>query len=174
MPFVAVGIGANQGDSASCVAGIPGVMARESGLFEIRMSPLYGSKPVGPVAQGDFVNAVCTFQTELSAEDVFARLMRIEQEHGRVRRERWGPRALDLDLLFYGDVHLVEERLTIPHPRMEERGFVLLPLADLAPDWIHPLTGKDIADMIQAWKSGLEHPHQWVWPLDIDGEETGI
>lgn len=173
MPFVAVGIGANQGDATRVVAGIEAAFNREPAFRGISMSPLYGSKPVGPVEQGDFVNAVCVFQTDLLPEEVFLRLIRVEQEHGRVRKERWGPRSLDLDLLFYGDIQLSDEELTIPHPRIAERGFVLMPLADVAPDWIHPITGKDIVDMIQAWKRDLDDPDEWVWPLHVDGEENG-
>jgi 2-amino-4-hydroxy-6-hydroxymethyldihydropteridine diphosphokinase len=147
------------------------VLAQEPGFQDIRMSPLYGSKPVGPVPQLDFVNAVCVFETHLDASTVLRRLTRIEDDHGRRRDVRWGPRILDLDLLCYGEETNNAPELTIPHPQMAERGFVLLPLADLAPDWNHPETGKMLSDMIDAWKGGLADPDEWVWPLNTRRDE---
>ena len=97
-------------------------------------SGLYESKPLGPEAQPDFVNAVGAVVTTLDARDLLSELQQIEKAQGRVRpAERWGPRTLDLDLLVFGRIELDEADLTLPHPRIAERNFVLLPLAEIAP-----------------------------------------
>ena len=95
-------------------------------------SPLYRSQPVGPQEQPYFINAVARLETSLEAEALLNALQRIEQAHGRKRDLRWGPRTLDLDILLYGDRMQEDARLTLPHPRMHERAFVLYPLRDVA------------------------------------------
>ncbi len=97
-------------------------------------SSLYRSAPVGVTAQPDFVNAVCAIDTSLPSTELMCRLFDIEREHGRVRgAEKGGPRTLDLDLLLYADEIIATAELTLPHPRMHERAFVLLPLMEIAP-----------------------------------------
>ncbi len=98
-------------------------------------SSLYRSPPWGRSDQPDFLNAVVELQTRLAASELLERLLEIEQQFGRVRNpaDRWGPRKLDLDLLAYGDQQINEPGLHIPHPRLQERAFVLLPLAEIAP-----------------------------------------
>jgi 2-amino-4-hydroxy-6-hydroxymethyldihydropteridine diphosphokinase len=97
-------------------------------------SSLYRSAPVGVTAQPDFINAVCTIETRLPALELMRRLLEIESRHGRVRgAEKGGPRTLDLDLLLYGSEAVATTELTLPHPRMHERAFVLAPLAEIAP-----------------------------------------
>ncbi|MGH8274907.1 MAG: 2-amino-4-hydroxy-6-hydroxymethyldihydropteridine diphosphokinase [Gammaproteobacteria bacterium] len=105
-------------------------------------SHLYRTKPWGSVPQADFVNAVARLETGLEAEALLDELLAIETRHGRKRRERWGPRILDLDLLLYGEKHIVAERLEVPHPRIAERAFVLVPLAELAPEVEVPGAGR--------------------------------
>jgi len=101
----------------------------------VDVSPYYLTKPVGPQDQPDFINAVASFDTELEANSLLDRLFDIEGKHHRQRQgEQWGPRTLDLDLLLYGDEAINSERLTVPHPRMHERAFVLQPLIDIAPE----------------------------------------
>ncbi|MEX0900283.1 MAG: 2-amino-4-hydroxy-6-hydroxymethyldihydropteridine diphosphokinase [Gammaproteobacteria bacterium] len=116
----------------------------ERALTELRTIPhttltarsrLYSSPPLGPADQPDFVNAVAELATALAPRALLAALIEIEQAHGRVREgQRWGPRTLDLDLLLYGDVVQDEAGLTLPHPGLTRRAFVLYPLAELAPD----------------------------------------
>lgn len=102
-------------------------------LSHVSASPLYRSKPVGPQDQPDYVNAVVFAQTQLGPHDLLDLLQSIEQNHGRERKRHWGERTLDLDLIRYGSAQIHTPRLTVPHPFMLERSFVLYPLHDLAP-----------------------------------------
>lgn len=99
----------------------------------IARSQMYRTRPLGPVAQSDFVNAVAGLLTQLSAPDLLAQLRAIETSQGRQREVHWGPRTLDLDLLVFGDQRLQSDTLTLPHPGISGRGFVLVPLSDIAP-----------------------------------------
>ncbi|BAU48681.1 2-amino-4-hydroxy-6-hydroxymethyldihydropteridine pyrophosphokinase [Sulfurifustis variabilis] len=109
----------------------------------VRCSSLYRSAPVGPVAQPDFVNAVCSVDTGLSSERLLAGLLEIERKHGRDRGSgrKGGPRTLDLDLLLYGDERRDDAVLALPHPRLHERAFVLYPLSEIAPGLVVPGRG---------------------------------
>lgn len=104
----------------------------------IRTSSLYRSDPVGPAGQPDYINAVAELETTLAALALLRALQSIEQNHRRVRLERWGPRTLDLDLLIYSDQRVNEPDLIVPHPMIAERAFVLYPLAEIAPDLLIP------------------------------------
>jgi 2-amino-4-hydroxy-6-hydroxymethyldihydropteridine diphosphokinase len=105
-------------------------------------SALYRTAPVGgPAGQPDHRNAVVVVRTDIEPGQLMTELLRIEAERDRVRRVRWGPRTLDLDLLDVDDTVLDEPGLTLPHPRLWDRAFVLVPLADVAPDWVHPVEG---------------------------------
>lgn len=106
-------------------------------------SSLYGSRPMGPAGQPDYVNAVAQIETRLSPEDLLAALLAIERRQGRVRSpaQRNGPRTLDLDLLLHGDAVRADPALTLPHPGAHERDFVLVPLAEIAPDLAIPGRG---------------------------------
>ena len=110
---------------------------------EMKISPMYQTQPVGPQEQPDFVNAVVGLKTSLSAIQLLDELQAIERAQHRERTsERWGPRTLDLDLLMYGDEVIDNERLQVPHPRLHERAFVLLPLSDIAHELDIPGAGK--------------------------------
>ncbi len=112
----------------------------------IARSSLYRSAPFGPVEQPEFVNAAAELQTSLGASELLEHLQAIETSQGRVRKERWGPRTLDLDLLVYGAELIDELQLTVPHPGIGERNFVLLPLREIAPELVIPGLGR-IADI---------------------------
>ncbi|MGY6039937.1 2-amino-4-hydroxy-6-hydroxymethyldihydropteridine diphosphokinase [Aeromonas sp. AE23HZ002T15] len=145
---VFVAIGSNLGDPlAQARRAIMALMALpESNL--VQASHLYGSRPMGPADQPDYVNAVVRLQTRLGPLALLDQLQKIELEQGRVRKdERWGPRTLDLDLLLYGEQIIQHERLTVPHYGMKEREFVLLPLAELAPDLVLPC-GTPLAELV--------------------------
>lgn len=103
-------------------------------------SPLYRSEPVGP-SQPDYINSVIALTTQLSPEDLLVALHAIEDAHGRCREVRWGPRTLDLDILLFGDLIQNDAFLTLPHPRLQERSFVLYPLRDIAPNLMVPGLG---------------------------------
>jgi len=123
------GLGSNLGDRRGhlrqAVAGLPDVVA---------VSPVYETEPVGGPEQGPYLNLVVELATELSAREVLGVAQRLEEEAERVRAERWGPRTLDVDVLWIEGQSVDEPDLTVPHPRMRERRFVMAPLADLAPD----------------------------------------
>ncbi|MER1965970.1 2-amino-4-hydroxy-6-hydroxymethyldihydropteridine diphosphokinase [Castellaniella sp. GW247-6E4] len=130
-----IGLGANLGDAADAVRRAAARLAQTPGILDLRLSPLYCSAPIdssGP----DYVNAVAHARTTLDPQAVLAVLQAIEQVHGRERPYRNAPRTLDLDLLLYGRRRVDTANLTVPHPRMHERAFVLRPLADLAPGLI--------------------------------------
>jgi len=107
----------------------------------VARSSLYRSAPVGYADQPDFINAVARIETQLAPHDLLQSLLGIEQEFGRVREFRNAPRTLDLDLLLYDDIHFHEPGLTLPHPRMHERAFVLLPLLEIDPHCVIPGRG---------------------------------
>jgi 2-amino-4-hydroxy-6-hydroxymethyldihydropteridine diphosphokinase len=102
-------------------------------------SKLYRTSPIGPAGQSDYLNAVVLIQTSLEPAALLKALQQIENQHGRIRGERWGPRTLDLDIIAYDDIHMQTESLTIPHVMMHERLFVLCPLCDVDANWQHPL-----------------------------------
>lgn len=119
-----------------------------------RVSSYRETDPVGRTDQPKFLNAVAEVDTTLGPEALLDRLLEIERDLGRVRGERWGPRTIDLDLLLYGDRVIRTPRLTVPHPRMTERRFVLEPIAELAPDLIVPGTGRTVAALLQGSGAG--------------------
>ncbi len=139
-------LGSNLGNSREIVNKSLETLGNIQGIELVQASSLYQTTPVGP-PQPDYVNACAILAVELSPLALLDALLSIEAQFGRVRRERWQARTLDLDLLLYQDLILDSPRLTIPHPRMQERGFVLIPLAEIAPDWQEPITGKLIAQL---------------------------
>lgn len=127
-----IGLGANLGDARATLLQAADELGRTLGVEMLALSRLYSSAPIdssGP----DYVNAVAAIDTGLTAQELLAALQAIERQHGRQRPYRNAPRTLDLDLLLYGAQHIDETDLIVPHPRMHERAFVLLPLRELAP-----------------------------------------
>ncbi len=116
-------------------------------------SPLYRSAPVGPAGQGDYINAVAQLETHLPPESLLDALQAIENQQGRERGERWGPRTLDLDLLLYGDQVIDTPRLQVPHPQIAQRNFVLVPLLALAPEMRLP-SGPSLASLLRDCPAG--------------------
>ncbi|AAN53947.1 2-amino-4-hydroxy-6-hydroxymethyldihydropteridine diphosphokinase [Shewanella oneidensis MR-1] len=138
MTQVFVALGANLEDPK---AQLDNALMALSSLAEnqsLKVSPYYHSTPMGEVVQPDYINAVASFETKLTPLALLDALQHIENTQGRVRKERWGPRTLDLDLLLYGDAIIDEPRLKVPHYGMKERSFVLVPLAAIAPDLVLP------------------------------------
>jgi 2-amino-4-hydroxy-6-hydroxymethyldihydropteridine diphosphokinase len=140
-----VGLGANLGDRLATLRLAVARLGAAAGGRVLRCSPVYETAPQGPIReQPPFLNAVCAVATGLPARDLLTRLLEVERSLGRVRDVPQGPRTIDLDLLLYGAAVVDEPGLELPHPRLHERAFVLVPLLDLAPDLHHPRTGASL------------------------------
>jgi len=146
--IAAIALGSNLGDRAAHLNAAVAALRDTPGIEVVASSPAIETDPVGPVAQDAFLNAAALLRTTLSSQVLLEELLRIEREHGRVRDLRWGPRTLDLDLITYGDLVLNEPGLTLPHPRMRERRFVLEPLAMIAPDLRVPPDHARVQDLL--------------------------
>ncbi len=144
----AIALGSNMGNSAKTLATAIDTLAKTPGIVLQAKSSLYQTKAVGP-PQPDYLNSCVILQVQMPPQQLLDTLLAIEQKFGRVRRERWGPRSLDLDLLLYDDLIWNTPTLQIPHPRMRERAFVLVPLAEIAPDWLEPVSGCVIKDLVK-------------------------
>ncbi|UXV42626.1 2-amino-4-hydroxy-6-hydroxymethyldihydropteridine diphosphokinase [Staphylococcus simulans] len=147
MTDVFLGLGSNVGDRENQLKEAICLLDEQSGIKVVKVSSFYETEPVGYVDQPDFLNLCVEIQTELSPKAVLERGLVIEQQLHRVRKERWGPRTLDIDILLYGDQIIEEQDLTIPHPRMTERAFVLIPLQEIAPNKVEPRTQNKIKDI---------------------------
>jgi 2-amino-4-hydroxy-6-hydroxymethyldihydropteridine diphosphokinase len=133
-----VALGANLGDTLQQLESALAQVQQLPACSLIATSPWYRSKAIGPGQQPDYINGVILLETSLSPHSLLTQLQAIEDVHGRVRTERWAARTLDLDILLYGDITLNSSDLHIPHPRMQQRNFVLFPLFDLAPQLTLP------------------------------------
>ena len=162
-----IAIGSNLGNRRAYLeAGLRAVAALpHTRLAEV--SQAYETAPMGPVAQPDFLNAVFAIETSLAPEPLLAALLAAEKKHQRQRRIHWGPRTLDLDLLLYGQRVVESVELTLPHPHMHERSFVLVPLYEIAPRLSHPVTSQPFAAYLAALNSRaakavgpLAHPEE--------------
>lgn len=129
-----LGLGGNLGDRAATLAAAIDDLRAAAGVRVARISSLYETPPWGPVPQGPYLNACVAIETTLAARALLDLCLAIEKRHGRERLVRWGPRTLDIDLLLYGAAQIDEPGLIVPHPRMAGRAFVLVPLAEIAPD----------------------------------------
>jgi len=147
--FAYIGLGSNLGDRRAMIAG-----ALER-LRSRRVSTIVETEPWGVVDQPRFLNAVAEMETDLEPPALLDRLLDIEAELGRVRRRKWGPRTMDLDLLLYGDRRIVSPVLTVPHPRLHRRLFVLEGLAELSPDLLVPGLGRTVRQLLDACRGAV-------------------
>lgn len=145
---VFLGLGSNLGEREATVADALAHLA-ERGFRETRRSALYLTEPVGGPPQGWFVNAAAGGTTDLEPRDLLAACLEVERALGRERTVRHGPRTIDVDILFYGQRVLAEEGLAVPHPHLAERRFVLSPLAEIAPGFVHPVSGLTVAELLR-------------------------
>jgi 2-amino-4-hydroxy-6-hydroxymethyldihydropteridine diphosphokinase len=136
-----IGLGSNLQDPLSQLQQAVNALREQPSTNQLVLSPLYRSAPLGTSDQPDYLNAVVALTTELGPEALLDHLQSIEQHQGRLRTRRWGPRTVDLDILLYGDRVQATPRLTIPHPRLHERAFVLYPLWDVTPTLVVPGLG---------------------------------
>ena len=145
-----IGIGSNLGDARkNCLDAVDRV-GKIPGCSILGLSNLYLTEPVGVEGQNWYANGVVSISTSLSARSLLESLLAIEADMGRIRKERWESRVIDLDLLFFGQDIIKEENLRVPHPFMHERRFVIAPMVDLSPDFIHPFLGKSMIELLNA------------------------
>jgi 2-amino-4-hydroxy-6-hydroxymethyldihydropteridine diphosphokinase len=144
----AIALGSNLGDSRAILESSLKILDQTPGISLELQSSFYRTEPVGP-PQPDYLNGCALLKVEMNPSELLETLLAIEAKFGRVRQERWGPRILDLDLLLFDNLILETPNLTLPHPCMRERAFVLVPLAEIAPNWIDPISGKAIAQLVQ-------------------------
>ncbi|NET31241.1 MAG: 2-amino-4-hydroxy-6-hydroxymethyldihydropteridine diphosphokinase [Cyanothece sp. SIO1E1] len=145
----AIALGSNLGDSLAILQDALITLAQTEGIELQAQSHIYQTAAVGP-PQPDYMNACAVLETTLAPVELLQALLKTEADFGRVRRQRWGPRLLDLDLLLFEHLILDTPNLQVPHPRLHERAFVLVPLAEIASDWIEPISKKAIAELVQA------------------------
>jgi 2-amino-4-hydroxy-6-hydroxymethyldihydropteridine diphosphokinase len=147
MQQVFIGFGSNQGDSVHLCLRAVSMLREHSAIAICKVSSLYYTEPEGLESQPWFVNGVIECTTELDPKRLLQVLQGIENNLGRVRQMRWGPRTMDLDILAYGDTVIHLAHLVIPHPRLHERRFVLAPLLEIAPDWVHPTLKASVSEL---------------------------
>lgn len=146
-----LGLGSNVGDKAANIEAALRVLTRDGAIRLVARSKNYRTEPWGLLDQDWFVNAAASVATDLPPSELLARCFAVEAELGRVRKERWGPRIIDIDILVYSGVSIDTPQLVLPHPRITERDFVLVPLVELAPD----LKIKD--KTVRAWLDHIDH-----------------
>lgn len=148
-------LGSNIGDRLVMLQEAVRMLKNEQNLHVTRISSVYETAPVGFTDQSSFLNMVVEVQSDLHAFKILAICLETEQALGRIREFRWGPRCIDLDILLYNDENMESENLIIPHPRMHERGFVLVPLLELNPNLNHPITGVPFHQYVEEQKEGV-------------------
>lgn len=148
MPRVYLGLGSNRGDRLRFLRRAVEHISRLPGVLVAEMSPVYETEPYGVADQEDFLNAVIGIETDIEPGQLGGMLREAERVIGRTASDRWGPREIDIDVLVYGAVHIETPDLTIPHPELQKRRFVLEPLAFLAPEVRPPGLGSNVRELL--------------------------
>ena len=154
----AIALGSNLGNSLATLEQSIKILSQTTGISLVAVSSWYRTKPIGP-PQPDYLNGCAVLAVQQTPEELLVLFQAIELQFGRVRSKetRWGARTLDLDIILYEDLVINTSQLTIPHPCMKERAFVLVPLAEIAPDWQEPISKKAIAQLVSELDcSGVE------------------
>ncbi|MGL5135820.1 MAG: 2-amino-4-hydroxy-6-hydroxymethyldihydropteridine diphosphokinase [Planktothrix sp.] len=146
--LVAIALGSNLGDSKTTVKTALDILNQHPQIQVKSCSSWYQTPPIGP-PQPDYINGCAILEVQLQPEHLLEILLAVESQLGRVRREPWGPRTLDLDVLLFDNLVWETPTLKIPHPRMRERAFVLVPLAEIAPNWVDPVTQKTMIQLLE-------------------------
>ena len=163
-----IGIGSNLGNRSAFLAAGLAELTAIAGVDLEAVSSVYETAPVGYLDQPSFLNAVFSARTALPPLELLRAMQRIESDHQRQRQIHWGPRTLDLDLLLYGPVQFETEELTLPHPHLAERLFVLAPLCEIAPDLRHPATGESLTASLQRLDGDQSIHRVGAYPLPGD------
>ena len=143
-----IGVGSNLGDRDRLIEQAREILSRNPSIHFLRSAPVYETNPVGGLPQGLYLNTVWEVETDLKAKELLKLLLEIESFLGRKRNQKNEARVIDLDLLFFGDEVISNSDLTVPHPKLHERWFVLKPLCDLRSDFIHPVLKKSICELL--------------------------
>ena len=152
---VFISLGGNIGDPSVTIVDALTNLSKQQGVVVTTCSPFYKTPPWGKTDQAEFINACARLTTTLTPQALLETCLAVETSMGRVREERWGPRIIDIDILTYGDQTIADDNLSIPHPLIAQRAFVLVPLLDIAPDF--SLHGKSIDTMLQTLdRSGIK------------------
>ena len=165
----AIALGGNLGNSYHIFQRALDRLSQAPDLSVETVSSWYRTRAIGP-PQPDYLNGCAIVRTGLEPLSLLQVLLAIERQLGRVRRERWGPRTLDLDFLLYGEEIIDLPQLQVPHPRARERAFVLVPLAEIAPDWIEPRSGRAIADLA----ANIDRSGVWLAEMPPEIESAGM
>ena len=167
--LVHLGLGSNLGDRNKFLS-MACKLLRSEAIREFRASSIYESEPLLKMQQPKYFNMVVCGLTVLSPKDLLKKCQQIEISLGRIRRERWGSREIDIDILSYGNRIIDNDDLLIPHPEIENRSFVLMPMLELSPEWLHPETGITIKELWENWL--LKHEGQETLPVNASDKSS--